>query len=199
MAKPTNSTTTGTKPIRNTQPSTNPGAPNPLGTPEKGPINPGATANTPNGTTPVAVATDGSKKGRQTKPKHPLATGKNTLTETPPDFNFADQARLVIGDFVAEWQFFLYRAQDCEFNRKRFIELSDESKNLGSKAEQSKSKKLAKMQGELASLTAELKGQGLDIDALLAAGKVALEKEEATKAAKAAEKPATPVAGEKKS
>ena len=119
-------------------------------------------------TTNVAVAEETEKRGRKVRDKHPAALSDGSLTETPGDFDFEIQARLVRKDFKEEHQFLTYRATDAQFRATAYQKQAAESKALGSSADRKKAKKLVKMRDSMQELMDGLRKQGVDVDKILA-------------------------------
>ena len=126
------------------------------------------------GSTQPGKKDDAGKAAKKAGRKmHPLVDNKDTkvypFASTPPDFDFKGMKPLKKKDFVGEGEFLEYKAAECEAKAADFREKAKEAKLTGNKADKSKAKRLKKIMSKAAELREQLKAQGVDVDALLAA------------------------------
>jgi len=88
--------------------------------------------------------------------------------EVPEGFVFGKFAGLKKVDFAQEWFYLEHKAAECDAKAAALRTKAEESKKLGNSAQRGKTKRLMKLKEQLAVLTEQLSGQGIDVEALLA-------------------------------
>ena len=99
---------------------------------------------------------------------HPGITDEDKLKDVPADWDAKIHKPLKRMDFEHESVWFFMRADQLETKAGILRHLGEESKKFGSKKDQTKAKRLKKMQEKMAELQKELESQGIDVNALLA-------------------------------
>ena len=116
-----------------------------------------------------------------TKTTITIKTSKNVkrtgfkISDTPYDvavpegFNFKDYKPLKKRNFASETTYYLHRKEEMNYKAGIFAELAEEARTQGSAADRRKKKQIVQAQKKMAELRAQLEGQGIDVDAILAA------------------------------
>jgi hypothetical protein len=104
--------------------------------------------------------------------KHPLVGNKEPkiypFKSTPADYVHGKMQPFKKKDFATDDAYFTYRAEEYDAKAKDFRGRADQAKLTGSGKDKGKAKRLLKMQEKMKELEAQLKAQGVDVDALLA-------------------------------
>ena len=113
------------------------------------------------------------KKDKSTgRPVHPHVGNEDQevypFSTLPGDFDFGKHKALKKKDFIADHQFFSYRADELRHKADEMTAKAEEAKVLGSTKDRAKAKRLRKMQEKMAELRKSLEEDGVDVDALLA-------------------------------
>ena len=116
-----------------------------------------------------------------TKTTITIKTSKNVkrtgfkVSDTPYDvavpegFNFKDYKPLKKRNFASETTYYLHRKEEMNYKAGIFAELAEEARTQGSAADRRKKKQIVQAQEKMAELRKQLEGQGIDVDAILAA------------------------------
>ncbi len=123
----------------------------------------------------VASAAEGDaekKKQKRKQVKHPLlrdADGNpQKLTEMPEDFNLGDHKPLIRKDFEDETIWLEWRAGIYEAKAKDYRDEAALIRQFGSAEERKAAEKLMKVRKQFEKLKADLAGQDIDVEAILA-------------------------------
>lgn len=95
--------------------------------------------------------------------------GKATvqLDDFPADFDPKVHKPLRRGDFKNEAPFLERKATELEARARELRREADEARKLGSQADRAKAKKLRAMMDKMEEIKAQLKAQGIDVDAVV--------------------------------
>lgn len=125
----------------------------------------------------TAPGTEGqTKKAKRDKvPRVKLDAPEGGFESWPSEFDPKKHKPLRRNEFKDETVWLDRKAEEYERKAKKLRDESEETKRLGPSKERSKAKKLVKVQQELDALKAILQGQGVDVEAALAAAKTKAE------------------------
>jgi len=103
----------------------------------------------------------GKKRGPTKKPSY---EHNEPLTEVPTDYDFDKHAALKQEEFVGPKPYYLYKAEKCEFDARKYREKAEEADD---KFDPDKDKKkLQRLRDNYQKLIKRLEAQGIDISAL---------------------------------
>ena len=87
----------------------------------------------------------------------------------PAGFNFIDYKPLKKRNFVSEELYYNHRVEEMNYKAGCFEKLAETARTQGSAADRRKKKQIVQAQEKMAELRKQLEGQGIDVDAILAA------------------------------
>lgn len=93
---------------------------------------------------------------------------RNKLTAVPTDYDAKKYAKLKSSDFADEAVYMDFRAAEAQRLVTLFSNRARKLRTLGSVADRARANKLIKMRENMAKLAAQLKAEGVDVDALTA-------------------------------
>ena len=114
---------------------------------------------------PAKETKERKKYVRPERKQYPIP--KDKLKEVPANYDPKVHAPLKRGDFENEALFFDMKADEYDRKATRCRVEAGTYRKLGSKEDRAKAKRLLKMRERYSELEAQLRGQGVDVDAIL--------------------------------
>lgn len=98
-----------------------------------------------------------------------IVDDEGKMHTVPSDYDPKKFKPLKRGDFTSESVWYKFRAFLCDLQSQAYLKQAEEAEKLGSAKDRQKAKRLQRLRSQLDELTKELSGQGIDVDAILAA------------------------------
>lgn len=113
-----------------------------------------------------------AKEKRDVKSRKPYplrAADERTLAGTPASYDWDAHPAIARKFFEVDWQHLLHRADEMDHKAAKMRARAEQLKSLGSAKSRAQARRLTAARDKMAELTEQLKRDGIDVDAILAA------------------------------